>query len=334
VTEPDGTLLGTSVPNTPVHVTGGEFDACYNLMAIVNKASDNSPGFDNTTNGGGEYKVWVSRTDDFEKKKTDNFKVIPSQEEPEAGTLNIVKFYDADADGINDDGQPITGWKVRIVDSIDYIRFTPVQIILAPDAYTISEYLPNETNWKPTTPIIVEQALGDDDTKTVTIGNLCLGAGGGLTLGFWSNKNGQAQFGADDLAAMVNLNLRDAAGAPFNPANYTAFRTWLLGANATNMAYMLSAQLAAMKLNVHNGKVNGNSMIYAPGTTSANALGYAKVNDVIAEADASLGTFGYTPAGNAERAHQEALKNALDKANNNQNFVQPSPCPFTFAETS
>ncbi len=48
------------------------------------------------------------------------------------------------------------------------------------------------------------------------------------------------------------------------------FQSWLLAANASNMANMLSAQLAAMELNVYNGKVNGGALIYAPGTTSAN----------------------------------------------------------------
>ena len=30
------------------------------------------------------------------------------------------------------------------------------------------------------------------------------------------------------------------------------------------------------------------------------------------------------------RSYQEALKNALDRANNNLNFVQAAPCPFTY----
>jgi len=36
-----------------------------------------------------------------------------------------------------------------------------------------------------------------------------------------------------------------------------------------------------------------------------------------------------TPAGNQ---YQEWLKNALDDANNNKNFVQPTPCSFHFAQ--
>ena len=53
------------------------------------------------------------------------------------------------------------------------------------------------------------------------------------------------------------LNLRNADGTPFDPANGQQLKSWLLKATGTNMAYMLSAQLAAMALNVHNGLVNG-----------------------------------------------------------------------------
>ena len=44
------------------------------------------------------------------------------------------------------------------------------------------------------------------------------------------------------------------------PTNsYSDFRTWLLSATATNMAYMLSAQLVALKLDVYFNKVDGNA---------------------------------------------------------------------------
>src|SRR6185295_1137426 len=71
VTKPDGTLLGTSVGSgnpTPVgvgHVNAGKFDQCYQLSAILIKASDSTLGYDDTTNGGGEYKVWISPDSEF-----------------------------------------------------------------------------------------------------------------------------------------------------------------------------------------------------------------------------------------------------------------------------
>jgi hypothetical protein len=97
------------------------------------------------------------------------------------------------------------------------------------------------------------------------------------------------------------------------------------------MAYMLSAQLATMELNVRHGIVNGTALIYAPGTASANALGFATVNDVMAEGNALLGSLGgnVTVGASSLRTSEEAVKTALDRGNNNLNFVQsgPSACP-------
>ena len=337
VTEPGGALLGTSVGSatpTPIHVTNGDFDQCYHLEAIVIKASDSTPGYDDTTNSGGEYKVLVSQSTDFSAGKSDNFKVKP--EVPAAGTLNVNKFYDANANGINDDGQLITGWKVRIIDDTELFRFTPVSVVVAPDDYVVSEFDPAETNWIHTTLNPVNVTVDAGETETVEFGNLCLGPGGGHTLGFWSNKNGLATMNdggsvCSELALLNGLYLRNAAGTRMNfGCDYTAFRNWLLSATATNMAYMLSAQLASMELNVEAGFVNGSALVYAPGTNSANGLGFATVNNLMSEANTELTSHGTALAGDTWRSYQEALKNALDKANNNQTFVQPTPCPFTF----
>lgn len=350
VTAPDGTLLGTSLgtaDETPVVVVGSEFQICYQLFAIVITASDGTQGYDDTPNAGGEYKVWVSMDREFTNNttKTDNFKVKPNDEcqgedcEPqEEATLRVIKFYDANANGINDDGQAITGWKVNIKDGINVDRFTPANLVVAPDDYIVSEYQPIEASWLPTTPTVVQVTLADGDDKTVEFGNVCLGAGGGLTLGFWSNKNGKATMNdggtlCPELTLLNNLCLRDASGTDLDfGCDYNAFRNFLLNATAVNMANMLSAQLAAMELNVEAGFVSGASLIYAPGTTSANAQGFATISAVLAEAEAELCAHGFTPDGSPDRAHQEALKNALDKANNNKNFVQATPCPFSFAE--
>lgn len=87
VTAPDGTPLGTSVGSgdpTPVEVSGGtgEFTLCLQLSAIVIKASDSSPGYDDTTNPGGVYKAWVCTTPIPSPGdcKTDNFRVLPQGE--------------------------------------------------------------------------------------------------------------------------------------------------------------------------------------------------------------------------------------------------------------
>jgi hypothetical protein len=361
VTAPDGTVLGQSVTASVTVNSAGEFAQCYQLSAILFTASSGytAAGYDDTTNPGGEYKVWISTVSTFDNNvtKTDNFKVkeTPCPEEdpecnppgPPTATLNVAKFYDANANGFNDDAQPIVGWKVNIHDGIDFDRFTPVTMILDPDDYVVSEYHPIQANWFQTAGLLdgvaqnpinpVNVTLAADQNKTVTFGNLCVGAGGGLTLGFWSNKNGAKALSANSNAVLngvLALNLRKADGGLLGSVNLATFQSWLLSANATNMANMLSAQLAAMKANVLNGNVVGTSLIYAPGTTSANSLGFATVNAIVAEANAELFLHGLTTSGGAQsafRSYQEALKNALDKANNNLNFVQGTPCPFSFA---
>jgi hypothetical protein len=339
VTEPDGALLGSSVGTanpTPVTIVGGAFQQCYQLVEIVETASlPRSAGYDLTTNPGGEYKVWVSSVAGFTNSdsKTDNFKVKAPAEQ---ASLTIQKFYDANANGLDDDNQPIAGWQVTTKhfdhSHLDWVDFTPVTRVVDPyDYYVVSESMPVETNWRATTPTSQNVTLNAGDEGIVKFGNLCLGGGGGLTLGFWSNKNGAALFGADDLALMVSLNLRNGDGTNFDPPSYAKFRTWILSATATNMAYMLSAQLAAMELNVNNGMVGAGSLVYAPGATSANSLGYTTIGALMTEANASLGANGSTVAAGPDRTYQEALKNALDRANNNLNFVQGTPCAFSFA---
>jgi hypothetical protein len=329
VTEPNGTVLGRS-DGAVVHVTGGEFDFCYQLSAILFTASSGfaDQGYDTTSNPGGEYKVWVSNEASFTNSstKTDNFKVKESDVPSPTAKLNVLKFYDANANGVKDGNeQYLVDWKVNIHDSINIDRYTPVAIIVDPDDYVVSEYSPVEQNWIPTTATSFNVHLDADDEKTVIFGNVCLGAGGGLTLGFWSNKNGQALINPGDLLALRLLNLRKADGSNFDPNTNTDVKNWLLSANATNMAYMLSAQLAAMKLNVLHNKVSAGAIVYYPG------LGFITIGALMTAADNSLAANPLTVAASAARTEQEKLKNALDQANNNLNFVQSSPCPYSFS---
>jgi len=189
-------------------------------------------------------------------------------------------------------------------------------------------------------------------TQKVTICLCLFTPTNGLTLGFWSNSNGQAILAAHDTAwrGVVNgLNLRNANGSLFTVpttgtfANaYNPFKTWLLGATATNMANMLSAQLAA---NVLDGSYNGladATIVAIPNTmadaglnfvTTINGHDHATLGDLptfggysfITEGDlrtrakTSLGLYGSTPSGNAQRPYQQALKGVLDAMNNNGN---------------
>jgi hypothetical protein len=153
---------------------------------------------------------------------------------------------------------------------------------------------------------------------------------GGLTLGFWSNKNGQKLITKTDLTSLGTLNLVNANGTLFTPTSSTQVKTWLLKATATNMAYMLSAQLATMELNVLSGNVSGGASVFAGPAPSECTIpglsgGLISISDLMIDASAELVPPGnLTLAGNPERACQEFKKDALDAANNNgQNLSCP-----------
>lgn len=114
------------------------------------------------------------------------------------------------------------------------------------------------------------------------------------------------------LRALSDLKLLEAKGKDFDPTAYTQYRNWLLSASATNMAYMLSAQLSATKLNVMAGFTDGTVLV--DGTRT--------VNDLIAYADSQLAANGNTVMASATRTEQERVKNILDRINNQGTFVQ------------
>jgi hypothetical protein len=342
ITDPSGSvLLGTSVGSAlpqAVTVVGGAFQSCYQLWAILVKGSNPlETGYDQTPNEGGVYKVWVSSTPEFTESlsKTDNFKV-KTPDVSGQGTLDVVKFYDANANGAFDIEETITGWIVSVTHPTHgaevFTRTTPATLTLAPGTYTATEQMPVETNWRATTGLSQAATVSSGARTTVRFGNVCLGAGGGHTLGFWSNKNGE-KYAATRMAALSSYNLVSENGAAFDPASYKQFRTWLLDGRAVNMSYMLSVQLSAMVLNRDSGSVLNDALVEAPGTPSGLlGNGYVRISALIADANAFLAAYPVTLDGSPMRAQGEAIKNALDNANNNLNFVQARPCVFSFAQ--
>jgi len=357
--------LGDNVSCRTFHVANHEIDS---YSTGCDHATGTNPGhrfviqlspYDNTSNAGGVYILAICqvRATNPSQCKFDAFRVPPTGVVTPFGVVSGMKYYDANTNGQWDSGEPgIAGWPIDFTDGVSGTLTTDSKgafsASFVADTYTFAEQVANSP-WVQTGNLVDQSSTKDgasvtlngDKTYTVVVvdgstasglyfGNVCLGAGGGRTLGFWSNKNGQAIMKNGDnfaaaLAFLSGLNLRNADGTNFDPATYAAFRTGLLNASATNMAYMLSAQLAAMELNVRYDFVNGNALIYAPGTNSANANGFATVNAVMAEANTELGVHGTAYSGDAWRSYQEALKNALDNANNNLTFVQPGPssCP-------
>ena len=339
VTDPSGqTVLGLSDPGA-VTVVDGEFVQCYQLTAILKTASSGFtlPGFDDTPNPGGEYKVWVSTDCNFDNNssKTDNFQV---KEECEKATVTVRTFYDTNANGVQDAGEvDLVGWRFRIFshDNLQVTRETPRALHIRIGTYTMVEGHPLERNWVHTNVTQVECTLAEYDNMGITWGNVNVGAGGANTTGFWGSRDGQALITMDDLTFMSSLYLRNARGTDFNTTSTKGFANWLLKATTTNMAYMLSAQLAAMELNVRHSNVNGSALVYAPdlsafGTAGIIGSGFIRINDLMTAAAGEIQAHGMTDSTSPYRSYQEALKNALDDANNNKSFVQSSPDSFSF----
>jgi hypothetical protein len=292
-------------------------------------------------------------------------------EPPASATITGYKFYDANTDGTFDPTEVgIRDWLIQITPpaeadvntdpsgvSCGFTSASPVgqyQFTVDPlSSHDINEgNALTPTSWLHTNnpgPITVIAGTGGTDTAGPNFGNVCTGAGGGLTLGFWSNKNGQKLETVADFTFLSSLNLVNAVGAAFNPTTTSGFSSWLLNANAVNMAYMLSAQLAAMELNVRHNFVSGTALVLigAPpnancfsisGEVAPNSAGFIGVNDLMNDANLELGASGgnYTVATSDQRSCEGYKKSALDNANNNLTFVQAdqSSCPaFSFDST-
>lgn len=273
------------------------------------------------------------------------------------GTISGRKFDDLNGDGLqqNPPDAGLAGVKVTLTGTA--VNGTAVSRCAVTDSsgnYSFSGLLPGTyavTEVKPAVTIATNPtscpsiSLAADLTNGCTVapqtcspfGDACLGAAGGLTLGFWSNKNGQALITTSDLAFLTSLNLVNAKGIAFDPATKKSLANWLLSANATNMAYMLSAQLAAMELNTRepsspHSSVNPSIYVLA-GTPPAgcglavmpNINGFISVSDLMSDANILLGAYPNTVSSSPQRSCEEYVKNALDAANNNKNFDIPCP---------
>ena len=259
------------------------------------------------------------------------------------GEVKVRKFYDANANGIQDAGErSLSAWEMTLTrpNQTSTTKLTnssgnAVWGLLPPGEYSVAEGVPNESGWVQSAP---RDALGNPvnpqsvtvvacETSWVKFGNYCTKASGGRTPGFWSNRNGEAKINdevdgpLEELALLSALNLVDGAGNPFDPGNYATFRTWLLGSTAVNMAWKLSAHVAAMALNVEAGFVNGNQTFVPCGCT---------INELLADANQSLADNPLTSAAGPARAEQEQLKNWLDALNNGALVVSSKPCTYSF----
>jgi hypothetical protein len=248
------------------------------------------------------------------------------------GSLTACKFYDFNINGSKETEEDfLPGWPFTI-NPINGApepekQYTDGGCVswtgLAPGQYTITEETPNETNWVHSTQSSIQADVFATYETGISFGNYCTVASDGRSKGFWSNKNGQALITTDgDIGVLSALHLRAENGELFQPTSAADLSTWLRDANATNMAYMLSAQLAAMVLNVAHNFVDGGAFaICFQGT----------INELIDAAKEQLSNHGNTPAGDPWRSYQEGLKNCLDALNNGGLVVPVEPCPATFS---
>lgn len=347
------------------------------------------------------FRMSDAKTDNFKVELSE-----PPPPPPPGVTYKLrgCKYYDRNANGVRDANEPpLAG--VRIIVSLDGVEDAPIETGadgcwertgVQPDTeFFIREILPltgmePSFYWRQTAPgeIAVDVGMGGivlvrahegttiggtpvNDVVTIDgldFGNICFGPNNtGRTLGYWSNRNGQAEMAngmvdtsvyptfADnpiflELGQGMNGNLSflrrhnlkgDAIDikAPvtvdFDPATYPQFKNWLLNGNAYNMSYMLSVQLAATSLNVRLRRFPDSQIVDASAIcdSSGFCLGLTVIGNVRRLADQSLGNAGgnVTISGSPHRDSQELMKNFLDGVNNNRiPFAQNDPCPVVY----
>jgi uncharacterized repeat protein (TIGR01451 family) len=241
------------------------------------------------------------------------------------------KFYDANANGVWDDGEPpVAGFKIELYDQFGDLLATTFTADdgsycfdgLDAGTYTVQEVLPPDSGWMPTTSTSIDVDLLSGKIKeNNNFGNLCLEPGrGGRTIGYWANA-GNSLIDPSDIAYLNSLNLYPTSWGP-TFSSPDQIRNYLLKANAKNMWWMLSAQLIATILNVRHGYLDGSTLVCIDPPTCST---FMTINDIINGAIGALGD-------NVPRATQEYWKNLLDKLNNNRlPFVSPEPCPVEYS---
>jgi hypothetical protein len=188
---------------------------------------------------------------------------------------------------------------------------------VAPDSYLVMLVLEG-TGYVATTPAQFAVVVNGCASVLVPDFGVQAPAGNcdGHTPGYWRNKHGKAKVLAYDiLPTLPALCLVDGQGTTFAPTSIEAWASWLQQGNAVSMAYQLSRHLAAMHCNVTVGFVDSGCMV------DAGSLGYLTIGNLMQQAVTSLCLHPYTPSGHPQRSYQEALKDALDAANNNQNWL-------------
>lgn len=232
-------------------------------------------------------------------------------------------FLDADRNGVRGAGEgPLANWEVRLVTGqTTLVAFTDAQGRYAfpgvtAASYTVELQLPSGFVATTASSVALE-VCGCANVAVADFGAApAIMRCDGHTIGFWRNRHGLGIVQQRNiLATLPGLFLRDLCGRHVAPGNLCEFKFYLACANSINMAYMLSAQLLAMHCNVMAGFVDPNCRI------RDSHLGNITIAELMQRSVQSLMAHGRTLPGHPARHQQQLLKNALDNANNNRNWL-------------
>lgn len=144
----------------------------------------------------------------------------------------------------------------------------------------------------------------------------CTQLTGALTLGFYSNKNGQTTLTSDDLAFLSSLVLVNYNGTDVNFGSGGALKNFLLNATAKNMSYMISAQLATLELNIRHNPAG-----WADQTVCEDMQGRT-IQEIADDAEAWVVAHHQVLGGDPYRSDGDAVETLLDEINNDLVTVQ------------
>lgn len=241
------------------------------------------------------------------------------------GSADTLGVANVDGTFTKDAGNTLTGFASSYDSTTQTFTFTYSRTVAV---------VPNTCKEYDNTATVSDDATSGDNGSNASV-TVCGPVSGGLTIGFWSNKNGKAVLCAHDPAWRYLLNggnpsnafLRNANGTFYTvPTTGTCatadsnFASWLLSASATNMSYMLSAQLAGTMLNVAYNGMSGSACIAG---IDGNPI---QINNLIAAAITFLRNNGNTTASGPARTTSTLYKNIFDSLNNGNTFVVPGPC--------
>ncbi len=396
VTNPSGSVLLSTDPAACRQllvsngVVSGATGPCPHANGTFNPANGSTPvqliPFSDTPNNGGEYKVWLIRQAttttvgedgirlNFKNSnaKTDNFKVktdeppcVPGDPEcPLTVTIGGTKFYDANANGVDNDEAGIGGVRIEVTLSTDPTNPIVVETdvngnwslsnIPVGTSYSVRELLPCvdengdsvcDTNryWVQTAPAPDSNdfqgysGTANTDVGGLDFGDICFGPNNGMgrTLGFWSNKNGSAkmQEGANNYANSLlflrNLNLKT-----YDKKNPTAEPNFDPTTYTQFRTWLLDGNAVSMAYML-SVQLSATSLDVRYGFLSDGqivdardlGLGITSIGNVRSLANDSLNDHAITITGDEFRKSQEIMKNFLDSVNNNRlNFASATAC--------